>query len=137
LYELDKEWHLIEKGFILCLLCITLLARGSPVITSKQKVLKIIDPARKFVDINIGTNLTTTTSKNLRIVCPSLGYENANVEWTINEKNLHYDTRIVLNNGNELIVNDLQFYDEGLYKCRVYSQYGFDTMTSQIKILGK
>lgn len=96
----------------------------------------MLDPNKSFVDINIGTNLTTTTGKNLRVVCPSRGYSNANIEWTINDKNLHYDTRIVLTNRNELIINDLQFFDEGLYKCRVYSQYGFDTMTSQIRVIG-
>lgn len=110
-------------------------AKGAPLITSKEKVEKSLD-ASPLVDIEIGTNLTTTLGKTLRILCPAEGTEQSYYEWTVNGKQLHYDTRINLNNGYELIINGLQFFDEGIYGCRAYSQYGYDKMISQIKIIG-
>lgn len=113
---------------------IKILPKGAPLITSKEKVEKSLD-ASPLVDIEIGTNLTTTLGKTLRILCPAEGTEQSYYEWTVNGKQLHYDTRINLNNGYELIINGLQFFDEGIYGCRAYSQYGYDKMISQIKII--
>ena len=66
-FSIDKAQY-YDKYFIFT-------ARGSPVITSQERVEKVLDPNKSFVDINIGTNLTTTTGKNLRVVCPSLGFD--------------------------------------------------------------
>lgn len=117
-------------------LLIFIIASGAPVITSKEKVVKAFGE-EKFVDIEIGTNLTTTTGKSLRISCPSEGSTQKNHEWTINGEHLRYDTRINLQNEDQLIIYNLQFFDDGIYTCRVYSQSGFDMMSSRIKILGE
>ena len=112
------------------------IASGTPVITSREKVVKAFGE-EKFVDIEIGTNLTTVTGKSLRISCPSEGSSQKNHEWTINGEHLRYDTRINLQNEDQLIIYNLQFFDDGIYTCRVYSQSGFDMMSSGIKILGE
>ena len=91
----------------------------------------------RVVDIPIGTNVTTTIGKTLKITCPAQGGGPQTIyEWTVNGQHLLYDIRIKLKNGNELIITDLQYFDDGEYSCRAYTQYGYDVMTSRVRIIG-
>nr|XP_047139579.1 hemicentin-1 [Hydra vulgaris] len=122
----------ISSGFSF----LKVLAQGSPIITSSDAI-KTDFGISPYVVIEIGTNLTTITGKTLSILCPSEGAESTFYEWTINKENLNYDARINVLNGSELIINDLQHFDEGIYQCRAFNQHGFDAMISKITIIKK
>ena len=117
---------------VILFLCPT--AAGSPVITSFQGNVRVLDDQEDDIKVPIGTKVTTVTKKRLELICPFEGDADSKVVWQVDDQPIVYNNRIKKSKNDSLIIEEIEYYDAGTYSCRVYNRAGKDIMRTHLQI---
>ena len=115
---------------------ITCIGPGSPVITSGRRTRKVLKKSNNIV-IDIGTNLTTLLGNTLVMRCPFEGDSGAKVQWTVDSQPIPFNKRVYTLAENVLKIDDITFFDNGVYVCKVLNSNGYDSESTLLRISGR
>ena len=99
---------------------------------STKKIMKKNDD----IAIDIGTNVTTLLGNSLTIKCPFEGDNEADLQWTVDSQPISFNKRVYKVGKNALKINDVTFFDNGVYVCKVWNSKGNDSEASLLRISG-
>ena len=104
-------------------------------ITSGRGTEKILKKDDDIV-IEIGTNMTTLLGNTLTMRCPFEGDSETRVQWTVDSQPVTFNKRVYMLADNALKIDDITFFDNGVYVCKVLNYNGYDTESSLLRISG-
>ena len=87
--------------------------------------------------IDIGTNITTLLGNTLTMRCPFESDSGARVQWTVDSQPITFNKRIYTLVNNALKIDDITFFDNGVYVCKVMNSNGYDTESTFLRVSGR
>ena len=88
------------------------------------------------VKVEIGTNVTSLLGNTLTIRCPFDGTDNTQVSWSVDSQQVVLSKRVYLVENNALRIENVGFFDNGVYECKVWNSEGHDTQKTLLRIAG-
>ena len=80
--------------------------------------------------------MTSLVGNSLTITCPYEGTDDSRVTWMVDKQPIKFSKRITKTADNSLRIENLKFYDSGLYMCKVWNAEGKDSETTLLTISG-
>ena len=110
-----------------------------------KPMIKLSEPAREIpvgdgspVTMNIDDNVTAASNTTITITCPVRGVPTPTVTWQKDGVPVIAGGNIFLINGKQkLIVRVANGEDSGKYSCSVENNFGKDSLSSTVTIMGK
>ena len=108
-------------------------------------MIKLSEPAREIpvgdgspVTMNIGDNVTAASNTTITIRCPVSGVPTPAVTWQKDGVPVIRGGNVFLTNERQqLIIRVAKGEDSGKYSCSVENNFGRDSLSSVVKIMGK
>ena len=87
--------------------------------------------------MNVGDNVTAASNTTITIRCPVSGVPTPTVTWHRDGAQVLTGGRIIIANGNTLIIQRAEVEDGAKYTCRVHNSFGMDDTSSIVRVIGE